>query len=100
MPEEPISTMPVNENPTEVPVSEVSTPEATAPVSEPNIQQAAYSLFGSIGYNNPADIPYFIDKMQPRDALFIIVSAAKFGFMKQISCSMASYLQTLTSLNK
>ena len=72
---------PVSENTTEVPVAESSTPEAPA---EPQAQEAKYALFGAIGYNNPTDIPAFIDRMQPRDAIFLVISAAKFGYEKQI----------------
>ena len=80
--QQPKIAMPVTETPTEVPISEPSTPEVLSePESEP---KPAGTLFGAIAYQNVEDIPRFIEMMKVQDAAFILVSAATYGHKKGV----------------
>lgn len=55
--------------------------ELNVPEQE-NQPQPVGSLFGNIQYYNHDDVPNFFDKMTPNDAIFILLSAARFSQSK------------------
>lgn len=42
------------------------------------------SLFGNISYYNHVDVPNFFNRMSPNDAIFILLSAARYSQTKGI----------------
>ena len=67
----------VEESATDAPVT-----DSPVTAEQPQMPTPAGVLFDTIAYPHTDDIPAFIERMQVRDAVFILVSAAAYGHKK------------------
>ena len=75
-----------NENIEEIDIQKQTADLANAAVEANNAEQPqpVGSLFGNIQYYNHEDVPNFFEKMTGNDAIFILLSAARFSQTKGI----------------